>query len=70
MTTGGAQVLLKSQRVRPGHRVLLAGTGPLQLVVANQMLAAGMEVVALAESASLLNAWRYLPGLLRQPLLD
>ena len=27
MTAGGAQVLLKSQRVRPGRRVLLAGTG-------------------------------------------
>jgi len=61
MTAGGAQVLLKSQRV------LLAGTGPLQLVVANQMLAAGMDVVALAESTSMLGAWRYLPGLLRQP---
>jgi NADPH-dependent 2,4-dienoyl-CoA reductase/sulfur reductase-like enzyme len=67
MTAGGAQVLLKSQRVRPGRRVLLAGTGPLQLVVANQMLDAGMEVAALAESASMLGAWRYLPGLLRQP---
>ncbi len=67
MTAGGAQVLLKSQRVRPGTRALLAGTGPLQLLVANQMLDAGMEVVALAESASMLNAWRYLPGLVRQP---
>ena len=67
MTAGGAQVLLKSQRIRPGRRVLMAGTGPLQLVVANQMLDAGMEVVALAESASMLGAWRYLPGLLRQP---
>ena len=67
MTAGGAQVLLKSQRVRPGRRVLLAGTGPLQLVVANQMLDAGMKVVALAESISMLGAWRYLPGLLRQP---
>jgi NADPH-dependent 2,4-dienoyl-CoA reductase/sulfur reductase-like enzyme len=67
MTAGGAQVLLKSQRIRPGHRVLLAGTGPLQLVVANQMLNAGMEVVALAESASTLRAWRFLPDLMRQP---
>ena len=67
LTAGGAQVLLKSQRVRPGHRVLLAGSGPLQLVVANQMLDAGMEVVALAESASPLGAWRFLPDLLRQP---
>ncbi|MEJ2169703.1 MAG: FAD-dependent oxidoreductase [Desulfobacterales bacterium] len=67
MTAGGAQVLLKSQRVRPGHRVLMAGTGPLPLVVANQMLDAGMEVVALAESACTLSAWRYLPDLMRQP---
>jgi len=67
MTAGGAQVLLKSQRIRPGRRVLLAGTGPLQLVVANQMLDAGMEVVALAESAPTMNAWRFLPDLMRQP---
>ena len=67
MTAGGAQVLLKSQRVRPGRRVLLAGTGPLQLVVANQMLDAGMEVVALVESGSMPRAWRFLPDLLRQP---
>jgi NADPH-dependent 2,4-dienoyl-CoA reductase/sulfur reductase-like enzyme len=67
MTAGGAQVLLKSQRLRPGRRVLLAGTGPLPLVVANQMLDAGLNVVALSESASMLGAWRYLPGLLRQP---
>ena len=56
MTAGGAQVLLKSQRVRPGSRALLAGTGPLQLVVANQMLDVGIEVVAVAESAPMLNA--------------
>ena len=67
MTAGGAQVLLKSQRVKPGKRALLAGTGPLQLVVANQMLDAGMEVVALAESASTLAAVPYLPDLVRQP---
>jgi len=67
MTAGGAQVLLKSQRVRPGRRVLLAGTGPLPLVVANQMLDAGMEVAALAESASMATAWRFLPDLLHQP---
>ncbi|UCF94695.1 MAG: FAD-dependent oxidoreductase [Desulfobacterales bacterium] len=69
MTAGGAQVLLKSQRVRPGRRVLLAGTGPLQLVVADQMLNAGLEVVALAESASTLGAWRFLPDLMRRPVL-
>jgi thioredoxin reductase/bacterioferritin-associated ferredoxin len=67
MTAGGAQVLLKSQRVFPGQRVLLAGTGPLQLVVGNQMLDAGMEVVAVADCASNFNAWRFLPDLVRRP---
>ena len=67
MTAGGAQLMLKSQRIRPGQRVLLAGTGPLQLVVANQMLDAGMDVVAVAESASMWGAWRYFPDMLRQP---
>ena len=67
MTAGGAQVLLKSQRVRPGRRVLLAGTGPLQLVVANQMLDAGLDVVAVAESNTTAGAWRFLPDLIRQP---
>ena len=69
MTAGGAQVLIKSQRVRPGQRVLLAGTGPLQLVVANHMLSAGMEVLAVAESASTEGVWRMVPDLMRQPAL-
>jgi thioredoxin reductase/bacterioferritin-associated ferredoxin len=67
MTAGAAQVLLKSQRVRPGRRVLLAGCGPLQLVVANQMLDAGMDVVAVAESNTTAGAWRFLPALMHQP---
>ena len=67
MTAGGAQVLIKSQRIRPGQRALLAGAGPLQLVVANQMLDAGMEVVAVAESNTTAGAWRFLPDLMHQP---
>jgi NADPH-dependent 2,4-dienoyl-CoA reductase/sulfur reductase-like enzyme len=69
MTEGGAQVLLKSQCVIPGKRVLLAGSGPLQLVVANQMLDAGMEIAAIAESRPMNAMWRYLPDLLCQPAL-
>jgi NADPH-dependent 2,4-dienoyl-CoA reductase/sulfur reductase-like enzyme len=69
MTAGGAQVLLKSQRVIPGQRVLLAGSGPLQLVVANQMLDAGIDIAAIAESRPMHAMWRYLPDLLRQPAL-
>lgn len=50
MTAGGAQALLKGTGVAPGRRVLLAGSGPLLLVVADGLLRAGVEVVAVAES--------------------
>jgi len=49
---GGAQNILKTQRVLPGRRFLLAGTGPLQLVLANQLIKAGAEVVAVLEASS------------------
>ena len=49
MTTGAAQTLLKHQRVLPGERVLLVGTGPLQLATAAGLIWAGAEVVAVLE---------------------
>lgn len=51
LMTGGAQTLLY-QGVLPGKRVLLAGTGPLQLVVAKKLLDAGAEVAAVLEGTS------------------
>jgi NADPH-dependent 2,4-dienoyl-CoA reductase/sulfur reductase-like enzyme len=53
MTAGAVQTLLKSQGVLPGQRFVLAGTGPLQLVVAAQLVEAGAEVVAVLEATSL-----------------
>ena len=50
-TSGGVQALLKSQRVLAGRRVLLTGTGPLNLVLANQLAEAGATVVAVLELA-------------------
>jgi NADPH-dependent 2,4-dienoyl-CoA reductase/sulfur reductase-like enzyme len=68
LTVGGAQTLLKSQRMLPGRRILLAGTGPLLLVVAAQLAKAGAGIVAVVDSVpasallphawSLLMAWR------------
>lgn len=52
MTAGAAQTLLKSQRVLPGKRVLLSGTGPLQLAVAASLVRAGAEVCAVLEGSS------------------
>jgi thioredoxin reductase/bacterioferritin-associated ferredoxin len=53
MTAGAAQNLLKNQRVLPGRRVLLSGTGPLQWAVAAQLSQAGADVAAVLEGASL-----------------
>jgi NADPH-dependent 2,4-dienoyl-CoA reductase/sulfur reductase-like enzyme len=53
MTAGAAQALLKQQRILPGKRILLAGTGPLQLVLAAELVCAGADVVAVLEGARL-----------------
>ena len=53
MTTGAAQTLLRSYLVAPGRRVLVSGNGPLNLQVAAELHAAGVDVVAVTETASL-----------------
>lgn len=62
MTTGAAQTLLKHQRILPGRRVLLSGSGPLQLAVAAQLVDAGAEVVAVLEGTSV-SLWQGLQSL-------
>ncbi len=47
MATGGIQTLVKSQQLIPGERFLFAGTHPLQLIVADQIVQAGGEVVGM-----------------------
>lgn len=47
MATGGLQSFLKGQQLLPGTRFVLAGTHPLQLIVAEQVLAAGGELAGL-----------------------
>lgn len=44
MAAGGIQAFVKSQRLIPGDRFVFAGTHPLQLVVADQLVAAGADV--------------------------
>jgi NADPH-dependent 2,4-dienoyl-CoA reductase/sulfur reductase-like enzyme len=63
MTAGAAQVLVKSQRVLPGQRVLLSGTGPLQLAVASQLISGGAQVVAILDANPFpWNGWRHVRG--------
>ena len=76
MTTGAAQTLARAYRVAPGARVLVAGNGPLNLQVACELAAGGVEVAAVAETAppptarpgAALAAFRHAPGLVGQGL--
>lgn len=50
MTAGAVQTLLKEQRIVPGTRFLLAGSGPLNVVLAAELARAGARVVAVLEA--------------------
>jgi NADPH-dependent 2,4-dienoyl-CoA reductase/sulfur reductase-like enzyme len=50
MSAGAAQTLLKGSAMIPSGRVAIAGSGPLLLLVAQQLAAAGAEVAALLET--------------------
>lgn len=63
MTTGAAQGLARSYRVAPGDRVLVAGNGPLNLQLACELLAGGIEVAAVAEAAPAALSRRLRDGL-------
>jgi len=51
MTSGAAQTMLKSYGEIPGRRVLVAGNGPLNLQIAQELNRAGADVVAVTELA-------------------
>lgn len=70
MNAGAAQIALKAGPSVPEGKVVLAGTGPLLLLVACQLLAAGADVAALVETAPRGNriaALRRLPHALVAP---
>ena len=50
ISAGGAQTLAKTQWVKPGHRMLLAGAGPFLLPVAQSLLRAEVTIAALVEA--------------------
>lgn len=67
MSAGAAQIALKCAGAVPAGRIVLAGAGPLLLLVACQLLAAGATVAAVVETAPAgrrLAALRHLPSAL------
>ncbi|MBC9209291.1 (2Fe-2S)-binding protein, partial [Roseomonas aerophila] len=51
MTTGALQTLARAGRVAPAERVVVAGNGPLNLQLACELLAGGVQVAAVLEAA-------------------
>jgi len=77
MTTGALQTLVRAQRVCPSERVLIAGSGPLNLQLACELLGGGVKPLAVVEAApwpspaAWRSAWtmaRTSPGLMREGL--
>jgi NADPH-dependent 2,4-dienoyl-CoA reductase/sulfur reductase-like enzyme len=67
MNAGAAQIAMKSGGVVPAGKVILAGAGPLLLLVACQLLDAGADVAGVVETApgrNRLQALRYFPAAL------
>jgi len=64
MGAGAIQGFVKSQQFVPGNRFVLAGSHPLQLVVADQLVAAGAKVAAVLFT----QQWPRAAGVFRHPI--
>ena len=49
ITAGSAQIMIKNQGVLPGKRVIVSGTGPLQLAATSNLIEAGAKVLSVLE---------------------
>jgi NADPH-dependent 2,4-dienoyl-CoA reductase/sulfur reductase-like enzyme len=71
MTAGGAQLLLKTAGIVPDDTVILAGSGPLLLLLATQYVAAGVpvsRVLELGDKGRALRALAHAGGFVASPL--
>ena len=64
---GAATVLMKSQHILPGGNVVVAGAGPLLLLVAAMILEAGGRVAALVDLNGVTDWTARLPAMLSRP---
>jgi thioredoxin reductase/bacterioferritin-associated ferredoxin len=68
LSCGAAQTLLKSNGLAPEGRFVLAGCGPLLLLLAAQLIRAGVRPAALLETTfAPWSALPHLPGILAMP---
>lgn len=57
MGAGAAQTMININRVLPGKRILMLGSGNVGVIVSYQLLQAGAEVVAIVEASSRLGGY-------------
>jgi len=65
MTAGAGQILFKSAGIVPNNGVVVAGSGPLLLLLAWQYMQAGVIINAILDLTPKDNYWRALPHLPR-----
>jgi D-hydroxyproline dehydrogenase subunit alpha len=68
MGAGGLQALVKSGLSVAGKRVVIAGSGPLLLAVAEYLLRAGAKIILIAEQADAARIRRFAARLLFHPM--
>lgn len=64
VTPGAVQMQLEKQGLLPGQRVLVGGSGPLQLLVAAELVRHGVEVVAVVDTCGALEGAAQIPAAL------
>ncbi|WP_312815874.1 FAD-dependent oxidoreductase [Sedimentibacter sp.] len=57
MGAGAAQTMINLNRVLPGHKVLMLGSGNVGVIVSYQLMQAGAEVAAIVEAAPALGGY-------------
>ena len=66
MGAGAAQTMINVNRVLPGERILMLGSGNVGLIVSYQLMQAGAEVVALVEGAPKIGGYGVHAGKIRR----
>lgn len=66
ITAGAAQTMVNINKVLPGRKMLMIGSGNVGLIVAYQMLQAGMEVAAVLEAAQKVGGYEVHAAKLRR----
>ena len=64
ITPGAVQKMLHEQSILPGKKILVCGTGPLQIIVGAALVEAGAEVVAMLDTSGVFGGMNHIVGAL------